>query len=144
MQGTWRTLRSSGTRMSSRSVSGKPLVRCLWMPYLLRSLFYTLIILMTMLMTLWMSWTSWCNKVPFSALYFQAMCDDVQLCNRCVREFLILARTWFAYGLPSKTGCDMCCSPFFGRVIRESITCNLDYSLFEGHLCVLLRAEPKV
>jgi hypothetical protein len=36
------------------------------------------------------------------------MCDDVQLCNRCVREFLIMARTWFAFGLPSKTGCDMC------------------------------------
>jgi hypothetical protein len=34
------------------------------------------------------------------------MCDDVQLCNHCVREFLILARTWFAFGLPSKTGCD--------------------------------------
>jgi hypothetical protein len=33
------------------------------------------------------------------------MCDDVQLCNRCVREFLILARTWFAFGLPSKTEC---------------------------------------
>jgi hypothetical protein len=28
------------------------------------------------------------------------------LCNRCVREFLILARTWLAFGLPSKTGCD--------------------------------------
>jgi hypothetical protein len=27
------------------------------------------------------------------------------LCNRCVREFLILACTWFAFGLPSKTGC---------------------------------------
>jgi hypothetical protein len=34
------------------------------------------------------------------------MCDDVQLCNHCVREFLILARTWFTFGLPSKTGCD--------------------------------------
>jgi hypothetical protein len=34
------------------------------------------------------------------------LCDDVQLCNHCVREFLILARTWFAFGLPSKTGCD--------------------------------------
>jgi hypothetical protein len=34
------------------------------------------------------------------------LCDDVQLCNCCVREFLILARTWFAFGLPSKTGCD--------------------------------------
>jgi hypothetical protein len=29
------------------------------------------------------------------------------LCNRCVRELLILARTWFAFGFPSKTGCDM-------------------------------------
>jgi hypothetical protein len=28
------------------------------------------------------------------------------LCNRCVREFLILPCTWFAFGLPSKTGCD--------------------------------------
>jgi hypothetical protein len=35
------------------------------------------------------------------------MCDDVQLCNRCVREFLILAHTWFTFGLPSKTGCDI-------------------------------------
>jgi hypothetical protein len=34
------------------------------------------------------------------------MCDDVQLCNRCVCEFLILAHTWFAFGLPSKTRCD--------------------------------------
>jgi hypothetical protein len=28
------------------------------------------------------------------------------LCNRCVRELLILARTWFAFGLPFKIGCD--------------------------------------
>jgi hypothetical protein len=28
------------------------------------------------------------------------------LCNCCVRELLILARTRFAFGLPSKTGCD--------------------------------------
>jgi hypothetical protein len=28
------------------------------------------------------------------------------LFNRCVRELLILARTWFAFGLPSKTVCD--------------------------------------
>jgi hypothetical protein len=28
------------------------------------------------------------------------------LCNCCVRE-LILARTWFAFGLRSKTGCDI-------------------------------------
>jgi hypothetical protein len=35
------------------------------------------------------------------------LCDDVQLCNRCVREFLTLVRTWFTFGLPSKTGCDI-------------------------------------
>jgi hypothetical protein len=28
------------------------------------------------------------------------------LCNHCVCEFMILARTWFTFGLPSKTGCD--------------------------------------
>jgi hypothetical protein len=28
------------------------------------------------------------------------MCDDVQLCNRC-------ARTWFVFGLPSKTERDI-------------------------------------
>jgi hypothetical protein len=28
------------------------------------------------------------------------------LCNCCVRELLILARTWFAFDLPSKAGCD--------------------------------------
>jgi hypothetical protein len=35
------------------------------------------------------------------------MCDDVQLCNLYVREFLILTRTWFAFGLPSKTRRDI-------------------------------------
>jgi hypothetical protein len=35
------------------------------------------------------------------------------LCNRCVRELLILARTWFTFGLPSKIGCDK--SVFRGR-----------------------------
>jgi hypothetical protein len=30
------------------------------------------------------------------------------LCNRCVRELLILARTWFAFGLPSKPGVTLC------------------------------------
>jgi hypothetical protein len=34
------------------------------------------------------------------------MCDDVQLCNRCVHEFLILTRTCFTFSLPFKTGCD--------------------------------------
>jgi hypothetical protein len=35
------------------------------------------------------------------------MCDDAQLSNRYVLEFLILAFTRFAFGLPSKTGCDI-------------------------------------
>jgi hypothetical protein len=34
------------------------------------------------------------------------MCDDVQQCNCCVHEFLILERTWFAFGLSSKIGRD--------------------------------------
>jgi hypothetical protein len=29
------------------------------------------------------------------------------LCNCYVRELLILTRTWFAFDLPSKTGCDI-------------------------------------
>jgi hypothetical protein len=59
-----------------------------------------------MLMTLWMSWTSLYNKVLFPLLFW-AMCDDVQLCNCCVHEFLILTRTWFTFDLTSKTGCDI-------------------------------------
>jgi hypothetical protein len=47
------------------------------------------------------------------------MCDDVQLCNRCVREFLILACTWFAFGLPSKTGCDTQPSRVHAVLARE-------------------------
>jgi hypothetical protein len=37
----------------------------------------------------------------YSFIYF------AQLCNNCVREFLILTHKWFAFGLPSKIGCDM-------------------------------------
>jgi hypothetical protein len=45
------------------------------------------------------------------------------LCNRCVREFLILARTWFAFGLPSKTGCDR----------RSSLRQRTRQTLDDGH-----------
>jgi hypothetical protein len=45
------------------------------------------------------------------------------LCNCCVRELLILARTWFTFGLPSKTGCDSNC-------LCQLL--NLDPSWFEG------------
>jgi hypothetical protein len=63
--------------------------------------------LMFKLMTMWMSQTSWCNKViPLYVIIIWELCDDVQLCNRYVREFLILTRTWFTFGLPSKTTCN--------------------------------------
>jgi hypothetical protein len=62
-------------------------------------------------------------KVLFRYL-FRALCDDVQLCNRCVREFLILARTWFAFGLPSKTGCDTFASD--GSRKRSKVWNNFD------------------
>jgi hypothetical protein len=66
------------------------------------------------------------------------MCDNVQLCNRRVREFLILARTWFAFGLPTKTGCDNALvktvdtlllrpalfSSLGGKVFNEATPCN--------------------
>jgi hypothetical protein len=48
------------------------------------------------------------------------MCDDVQLCNHCVREFLILARTWFAFGLPSKIRRDI--SGFKALLTVEPLT----------------------
>jgi hypothetical protein len=42
---------------------------------------------------------------PFLILFEHCVMMSI-LCNCCVRELLILARTWFAFGLPSKTGCD--------------------------------------
>jgi hypothetical protein len=44
------------------------------------------------------------------------MCDDVQLCNCCVCELLIMACTWFTFGLPSKTGCDT--TPPVGYIVH--------------------------
>jgi hypothetical protein len=37
-------------------------------------------------------------------LLFEHCAMMSHLCNRCVRELLILTRTWFAFGLPSKPG----------------------------------------
>jgi hypothetical protein len=49
----------------------------------------------------------WCNRLLFPFLILFEHCVMMSmLCNCCVRELLILARTWFAFGLPSKTGCD--------------------------------------
>jgi hypothetical protein len=42
---------------------------------------------------------------PFLILFEHCVMMSM-LCNCCVRELLILAHTWFAFGLPSKTGCD--------------------------------------
>jgi hypothetical protein len=42
---------------------------------------------------------------PFLILFEHCVMMSM-LCNCCVRELLILTRTWFAFGLPSKTGCD--------------------------------------
>jgi hypothetical protein len=51
----------------------------------------------------------WCNRLLFPFLILFEHCVMMSmLCNCCVRELLILARTWFAFGLPSKTGCDTC------------------------------------
>jgi hypothetical protein len=45
------------------------------------------------------------STITIFYVIIRALCDDVRLCNCCVRELLILARTWFTFGLPSKTGC---------------------------------------
>jgi hypothetical protein len=90
-----RISRSSRTSTSSRirlatSPSLLPVVGCLrWLRFdsVYFDLYYVILLL-----------TLYCN------LKHCAMMSH--LCNRCVREFLILARTWFAFSLPSKTGCD--------------------------------------
>jgi hypothetical protein len=42
--------------------------------------------------------------ITYSLLYSKHCAMMSHLCNRCVREFLILAHTWFTFGLPSKPG----------------------------------------
>jgi hypothetical protein len=62
-------------------------------------LFRTLIIVKTM----WMSQTY--DVIDYYSpfiLCFEHCVMMSMLCNCCVRELLILARTWFAFGLPSK------------------------------------------
>jgi hypothetical protein len=45
------------------------------------------------------------------------------LCNRCVHELLILARTWFAFGLPSKSGVTISeVMRHSGLVVQEGVT----------------------
>jgi hypothetical protein len=70
------------------------------------------------------------------------MCDDVQLCNRCVREFLILVRTWFSLSLPSKNRCDSLVYGTYSQVCPEKqfLACDLQNSkyYYVSCLCVSL------
>jgi hypothetical protein len=52
--------------------------------------------------------------------------------NCCVCELVILARTWFAFGLPSKTRCD-------SGLVESSLVGfgGLDDNLIKGQTCVL-------
>jgi hypothetical protein len=54
------------------------------------------------------------------------------LCNCCVRELLILARTWFAFGLPSKTGCDNKRLPYKEFSYNNSYQASLKMSPFQA------------
>jgi hypothetical protein len=100
-------------------LSGKPPVSCLCRPYLLHFVFPHFDDINDMLCI------RLCGclghliviKVPFRYLLW-AMCDDVQLCNHCVHEFLILACTRFAFGLPSKTGYDS--YPWRNLILRKT------------------------
>jgi hypothetical protein len=66
--------------------------------------FRTLIIVKSM----WMSQTYDVIDYYFPFLILFEHCVMMSmLCNCCVRELLILARTRFAFGLPSKTECDI-------------------------------------
>jgi hypothetical protein len=57
---------------------------------------------------MWMSQTyDVIDYFPPFILLFEHCVMMSMLCNCRVRELLILARTWFAFGLPSKTGCDI-------------------------------------
>jgi hypothetical protein len=106
-------------------------------------------------MTMWMSLTSWCNKL----IPLYVIIRDVYFCNRYVREFwswhvhglhsicllkltwvLILARTWFAFNLPSETGCDKCrgcLSPVYSHscqgagMICFTLGCRIPYREYD-------------
>jgi hypothetical protein len=102
MKSWWR---SSKTMMSSRrGLAANPQSAACEGRVLLRFVFAH----WSMLMTMWMSGHHDEIKLMLFYVIIWALCDDVQLCNCCLHELLILARTWFTFGLPSKTGCDTC------------------------------------
>jgi hypothetical protein len=47
------------------------------------------------------------------------------LCNRCVRELLILTRTWFAFGLPSKPGVTVFAPNKLGNYLAGFVSQNI-------------------
>jgi hypothetical protein len=58
-----------------------------------------------LLCALWFILCKWLYYVVLllTLYYYLKHCAMMShLCSRCVREFLILARTWFTFGLPSK------------------------------------------
>jgi hypothetical protein len=63
------------------------------------------------------------------------------LCNCCVRELLILAHTWFAFGLPSKTGCDRV-SPNTLDKVNLFAECHLAHSAKAPSSLVVVVAAP--
>jgi hypothetical protein len=88
-----------------------------------------------------MSMTLWCNKLILFYVIIRALCDDVHLCNRCVREFW----SWHVHGSHSvylpKPGVTLCVlsrsflfSSPSSRVVHakllavdiESVTCARD------------------
>jgi hypothetical protein len=53
-------------------------------------------------------------------------------CNHCVREFMILAHTWFSFGLLSKTGCDRESSLYNVKILCHPLlfTINISFQLW--------------
>ena len=86
MKVTWRISRSSRTSRSFRSgLVATPSQLPVKALSLLR---FTLALwLLVKLMTMWMSSTSWCNKLIPLYVIIWALCNDVHLCNHCIREF---------------------------------------------------------
>jgi hypothetical protein len=103
-----------------------------------------------------------CNRLLFPLLILFEHCVMMStLCNCFVRELLILARTWFAFGFPSKTGCDTRSLSFSGEAdlgssdplvhrtlssARRTVRCTPDSPVHAGQFGVTIRplARPRI
>jgi hypothetical protein len=105
MKSCWRISKSSKTMTSSRrGLAANPQSAACEGRVLLRFIFA----LWSMFKTLCMSRTSWCNQtITFFMFLFEHCVMMSGYVNCCVRELLILACTWFTFGLPSKAGRDI-------------------------------------